>query len=1400
MSTSSSASKPSTGWQPPSLEEMQAMLPQYQFVSLLGRGGMGAVFKAVQISLDRTVAIKVLPVDLVADEDTQFAERFKNEARTMAKMNHPAIVNVYDFGETNTGLLYFVMEFINGTDVAQMIASQGKLPEDYALSITAHVSDALNYAHTRGVIHRDIKPANILINMDGAVKVADFGLAKQSDPGQSGITKTNMAMGTPDFVAPEALIAGIPLDGRADLYAMGVMLYQMLTGEIPRGIWSMPSKKLGTDPRFDEIIAKAMQTDREHRYQSAADLRRDLDTILTTPRAILIQQQQAAAEAKARETQAQKQKQAVSGPQKHPTAPPSEVHQPPVQKGARLGPIIGVAATLIVLAGLYFLLAGKEPQRVPKSSDTSSKKAPQAVIKDAQPDPIGLPAPKPAQPSNPVVVPKMAAKPVAVPSPTPISAPSQAEPGWTDLFATVDVARDTVLGTWDMTKGGLHCVPEGGHQDYFKFGPPSSEEYDYEIEFTVLRGRIGSVSQMLVVPGHRFALVMNAKPFVTSLGAHLDGKGWDYPERTDGIVREVGIEVGRRMRSKVEVRRGTVRVLIDDKEVINWSGDFKRLDLHTKSYDQRHTTQLAVACQNAEVVFHQARMRPIPEPGKMLTKVPAPPPTPTPSTGSSQWKMRKQGRSGWFAVASSADGNKLLAAAPGSVHMSADSGATWKSVGLAGQWRAAASSADGSRLAVAGVNTSIFTSTDAGATWTECPSGVHEWSSLACSADGMQIVAVRMQYDPGGIPIHISKDGGATWTPKSAGGEWWSSVASSADGTHLLAVSNGYNVGGHIHVSHDSGDTWIKRMTDRQRRWSSVASSADGTRLVAVDEGFVDGEAGRIYTSADSGETWVPTGPVQPWGAVASSASGHRLLATVGRTRDDDRRAGEIHVSTNFGESWEAQEAPQVWNSAASSADGTHLVAAGLSENGEHQIFTLDLRSFVVRAGNDPRLLKLEEGFRARYESDAQKPYLAAVAALNKSYINNGIAKARAAAQSRGSLKEVVAFDEVKARIEQGEGVPDVDEPDAPESLKSLRSIYRGALAKITAERDAKAAPLYGIYIRALDAYAAELMQAEKLEEAKRVQTLREDIASSIPRIASSPAAKTKPAMAASAAPAVAPKPTSGGSSWRTAAEFLVRNGGSFVASKNGINVTVSKEEEIPSGRFDILEINLDRANSLLPPLKDADFQALKGLRDLQRVSILPMHPGLTAAAYDFLAENDGLLSLRIEGDSDFSPDKLALVASAKKLEFIRIVRAPKFTGEGLDKLAATGSLTNLELLECGITDEGMRAIAACKKLQALFFNSTAVTSAGFAAITSLKTLTTLSAYGSSFDNEAADSVSRLTNLTSLDLTNTRIGDEGLQKLSSLKKLTSLNLGGSQVTLEAAETFQKANPQCRVSR
>lgn len=260
---------------------MQALLPSYRFLSLLGRGGMGAVFKAIQISLNRPVAIKVLPADLMEDADSNFAARFRQEALTMAKLNHPGIVSVFESGQAK-GLLYIVMEFVDGTDVARMIQSGGKISPEFTTTILTQVCDALQYAHQRGVIHRDLKPANLLVTRDRQVKVADFGLAKHHDDAMPGLTKTNLAIGTPDFVAPEALTANTPpLDARADLYSLGVTLYQMLTGEIPRGLWEMPSVRVGSDPRFDAIIEKAMQPKREARYQSSTELRRDLNEIHT---------------------------------------------------------------------------------------------------------------------------------------------------------------------------------------------------------------------------------------------------------------------------------------------------------------------------------------------------------------------------------------------------------------------------------------------------------------------------------------------------------------------------------------------------------------------------------------------------------------------------------------------------------------------------------------------------------------------------------------------------------------------------------------------------------------------------------------------------------------------------------------------------------------------------------------------------------------------------------------------------------------------------------------------------------------------------------------------------------------------------------------------------------------
>ncbi len=266
------------GWQPPTVAEAARLFPQYEVLSLLGRGGMGAVYKARQIELDRLVAIKLLPLEVSVDRD--FADRFRREARAMAKLDHPNIIAVYDFGNTAEGHLFFVMAFVDGSNLDQLI-HKNDLPIDQALAIVGQVCTALAYAHGKGIVHRDIKPANVMVAADGRAKVADFGLARLTEaaPESFGMTQTGTVLGTPDYMAPEQMKAG-HVDHRADIYSLGVMLYEMLCREVPKGAFERPSERIGCAPRIDQIVLKAMQQAPERRYQSTTDMKADVDAAL----------------------------------------------------------------------------------------------------------------------------------------------------------------------------------------------------------------------------------------------------------------------------------------------------------------------------------------------------------------------------------------------------------------------------------------------------------------------------------------------------------------------------------------------------------------------------------------------------------------------------------------------------------------------------------------------------------------------------------------------------------------------------------------------------------------------------------------------------------------------------------------------------------------------------------------------------------------------------------------------------------------------------------------------------------------------------------------------------------------------------------------------------------------
>jgi serine/threonine protein kinase len=265
-------------WQPPSDAEVARLFPQYEILGLVGRGGMGAVYKARQRELDRIVAIKLLPLEVSVDRD--FAERFRREARAMAKLSHPHIITVFNFGNTGEGHLFFVMEFVEGANLQDIIRKAGMEPAQ-ALALVAQVCTALAYAHEKGIVHRDIKPANVMVDLAGQAKVADFGLARLNGIAEEpGYTVTGAVLGTPDYMAPEQK-HGTKVDHRADIYSVGVMLYEMLCRETPQGAFQPPSQRIGCDTRIDAIVLKAMHQAPDRRYQSTQEMRVAVASALT---------------------------------------------------------------------------------------------------------------------------------------------------------------------------------------------------------------------------------------------------------------------------------------------------------------------------------------------------------------------------------------------------------------------------------------------------------------------------------------------------------------------------------------------------------------------------------------------------------------------------------------------------------------------------------------------------------------------------------------------------------------------------------------------------------------------------------------------------------------------------------------------------------------------------------------------------------------------------------------------------------------------------------------------------------------------------------------------------------------------------------------------------------------
>ncbi len=322
---------PAADFVPPTPAKLAPLFPELEILELVGRGGMGVVYKARQKRLERPVALKILSPKI--GQDPAFAARFEREARAMAMLNHPHIVAVYNFGQTASplvpgegpgaksagaeaanlpspsgagtegtaslpspsgkgtggegGLYYFLMEFVDGVNVRKLLDTSKLAPKE-ALAIVPQICEALQYAHDHGVVHRDIKPENILLDKEGRVKIADFGIAKLVGREVKDLTLTGagQVVGTPQYMAPEQIEHPLQVDHRADIYSLGVVFYQMLTGELPIGRFAAPSKKVQIDVRLDEVVLRALEKEPERRYQQASEVKTEVDTIATTPRPI----------------------------------------------------------------------------------------------------------------------------------------------------------------------------------------------------------------------------------------------------------------------------------------------------------------------------------------------------------------------------------------------------------------------------------------------------------------------------------------------------------------------------------------------------------------------------------------------------------------------------------------------------------------------------------------------------------------------------------------------------------------------------------------------------------------------------------------------------------------------------------------------------------------------------------------------------------------------------------------------------------------------------------------------------------------------------------------------------------------------------------------------------------
>ena len=371
----------------PSIEELQPHFPAYEITAFIAQGGMGAVYAARQVSLDRPVAIKILPRQFGADP--QFRASFESEAKSMARLNHPNLIAVYDFGDAD-GMLYIIMELVEGKSLHHSAHGRA-IDQSEAARLVAGISHGLAHAHQHGILHRDIKPGNILLGPEAVPKIGDFGLAR---PVGEGHNPDEIVWGTPGYSAPEIVNNPGAVDQRADIFAVGVLLYELLTAQVPSEPWQPPSVVGQCSPEFDSIIRRATHPSAGMRYANAEELAKALDQLGEKLKKPVLRRTKTA-----------------STPGASPigvrTATPAL--GPPPAKSQSI-PVLSILAVLALLGvgGFILLGSGKGKERSenessitkPLSNPTPPSK-PKPVVKVPPREKEETPPPKPVEPEPP---------------------------------------------------------------------------------------------------------------------------------------------------------------------------------------------------------------------------------------------------------------------------------------------------------------------------------------------------------------------------------------------------------------------------------------------------------------------------------------------------------------------------------------------------------------------------------------------------------------------------------------------------------------------------------------------------------------------------------------------------------------------------------------------------------------------------------------------------------------------------------------------------------------------------------------------------------------------------------------------------------------------------------------